>query len=52
VLPKEYRVVRETADELNYARTDRGDRVYLSIQFSPAAGGQTRVVLVLKSLPS
>jgi hypothetical protein len=52
VLPQEYRLVRETADELNYARTDGGDSIYVSVQFSPVEAGKTWVGLMIKALPS
>jgi hypothetical protein len=51
-MPKEYHIVRETADMLDFARTESGDSVYVSVQFSPSAGGKTRVMLLVKSLPS
>ena len=51
-LPSEYHVVRETGDELNYARTDRGDSVYVTLQFAAASTAKTKVRLRIQSLPS
>lgn len=50
--PKSYRLVREAPDELNYARTDGGDSVYVTVSFSTAPGGKTQARVLMKSLPS
>ena len=51
LVPKEYQLVRETADELSYVHTDGGDSTYVTVQFSPA-GPKTHVALTVKTLPS
>ena len=50
--PKSYNLVREESDELNYARTDNGDSVYVTVTFSTAPGGKTQAKVLMKLLPS
>ena len=50
--PKSYRLVRETPDELNYAHTDGGDSVYVTVSFIAAPGGKTQAKVSMKTLPS
>lgn len=50
--PKSYKLVREAPDELNYARTDVGDSMYVTVQFSATPGGKTLAKVLVRSLPS
>ena len=50
--PKRYKLVRESPEELNYARTDGGDTVYATVSFVAAPNGKTQVKVLIKSLPS
>ena len=39
-------------EELNYARPEHGDTLYLTIRLTAAGVSKTKVRLLLKSLPS
>ena len=52
LIPKEYQIVREAGDELNYVHTEGGDSTYVTVQLSAVEGTKTHVALTVKSFPS